>query len=424
MPGIDHRLLQRIRTQAYKYKLWGSNFGADDGTLDERLSGADRLKTVLLPILVRMGDTLTILAERLNKKEELAYVCRQIIQLGNHVSASIITPGAYKDDDETDAYPAISLEDLSSTGSDCSSLDEQRKLEELVQDLQSHNACLYGLGSVIQDSAERLLTEPGNASQERDPMTQKLFENPAWPYISSVMEKYPSIKPDFARRFGEARLSTVVSRSNDGRDENLNAQEQMQEEKDSTLKCLEICDSVSYPVTVLQQKASSHASASSNSDERLEHANRPAVCAWLAAASNLTGYRNQLQSHLQRLTDKSKQPVDGSDPENAQVNKEDLLREISSLQQSIDICEDASKEANRNRANVFENVSIDDNGRQFIASTVDNLISARKIIIGSCSVQNATSDRDEITSKESLQRPKLSGENFEGRYGAGRDLRL
>ena len=204
MPDIDPRLLQRIRTQAYKFKLWGSNFGAGDGTLDESLSGADRLKTVLLPILVRMGETLTILAERLNKKEELAYVCRQIQQLGNHVSASIVIPGTHEDDDEIDTYLAISLDDLSSTGSECSSVDKQWELEELVQDLQSHNACLYGLGSVIQNPAERLLTEPGNASQERDPTIQKLFENSAWPYISSVMEKYPSIKPDFARRLGEA----------------------------------------------------------------------------------------------------------------------------------------------------------------------------------------------------------------------------
>ena len=204
MPGIDHRLLQRLHTQAYKFKLWGSNFGAGDGTLDERLSGADRLKTALLPILVRMGETLTMLAERLNKMEELAYVCQQIQYLGNDVSASIAIPGTRGGDDEIDTYPAISLDDLSSTGSYCSSVDEHRELEELVQDLQSHNACLYGLGSVIQNPAERLSTEPDTASQERDPKIQILFENPAWPYISSVMEKYPSIEPDFARRLGEA----------------------------------------------------------------------------------------------------------------------------------------------------------------------------------------------------------------------------
>lgn len=36
------------------------------------------------------------------------------------------------------------------------------------------------------------------------PLLVQLFENTAWPYISSVMEKYPSTKPDFARRLGEA----------------------------------------------------------------------------------------------------------------------------------------------------------------------------------------------------------------------------
>ena len=231
----------------------------------------------------------------------------------------------------------------------------------------------------------------------------------------------------------DTRLQIAVSRSEDGNEETSTVERQMKEEKDSILKCLEICDSVSHHVTVLQRKASSHTSTSSNSNERPEATNAPAVCAWVAAASNLTGCKGQLQSHLQRLTEKSRQPYDNSDPNQAQANKEDLLREMSSLQQSIDICDVASKEADRNRTNVFEDVSMGDDGRQVIASTVGDLIFAKKIKIGSRSIQmlgqmsdltiqNATSDCDEITSKESLQRPEGSGEVYEGRYGAGRDL--
>lgn len=83
---------------------------------------------------------------------------------------------------------------------------------------------------------------------------------------------------------------------------------------------------------------------------------------------------------------------------------------------------------------MFEDVSMGDDGRQVIASTVGDLIFAKKIKIRSRSIQmlgqmsdltirNATSDCDEITSKESLQRPDVSGGIFQGRYGAGRDLR-
>lgn len=232
----------------------------------------------------------------------------------------------------------------------------------------------------------------------------------------------------------DERLQIVVSRSEDGVEATSTVQEEMQEEKDSILKCLEICDNVSRHVTVLQRKASNHASTLSNSYERPEATNEPAVCAWLAAASNLAGCRSQLRSHLQRLTENSREPYDGSDPNKAQANKEDLLREISSLQQSINICDIASKEADRNRTNVFEDVSMGDNGRQVIASTVGDLIFAKKIKIGSRSVQmlgqmsdltiqNATGDCDEITSKESFQGPEVGEGIFEGRYGAGRDLR-
>lgn len=227
----------------------------------------------------------------------------------------------------------------------------------------------------------------------------------------------------------DAKLQIVVSRSADGTEE----REQMQEEKNSILKCLEICDNVSEHITVLQRKTPRNVSTSSSSHERAESTNRPAVSAWLAAANNLTGCRGQLETHLQRLSDKSKQPSDEFDPEATQAKKDDLLREINSLQRSIDICDDAYKEADRNRTNVFEEVLMGDDGRQVIASTVGDLIFARKIKIGSRSVQmlgqmsdltiqHATSNRD-VVSKESQQRPEVRGEDFEGRYGAGRDLR-
>ena len=231
----------------------------------------------------------------------------------------------------------------------------------------------------------------------------------------------------------DAKLQIVVSRSADGTEESPIVREQMQEEKDSILKCLEICDNVSEHITVLQRKTPRIVSTSSSSHERAEATNRPAVSAWLAAASNLTGCRGQLETHLQRLSDKSKQPSDEFDPEAAQANKEDLLREINSLQRSIDICDDAYKEADRNRTNIFEDVLVGDDGRQVIASTVGDLIFAKKIKTGSRSVQmlgqmsdltiqHATSNRDGVASKESLQRPEVRSEDFEGRYGAGRDL--
>lgn len=232
----------------------------------------------------------------------------------------------------------------------------------------------------------------------------------------------------------DANLQIVVSRGADGTEEIPMVRAQLQEEKDSILKCLEICDSVSNHITVLQRKTPINVSTSSSSHERAAATDRPAVSAWLAAANTLTGCRGQLETHLRRLSDASTQPSDESDPETTRANKEDLLREIDSLQRSIDICDEAYKEADRHRTNVFEDVLMGDDGRQVIASTVGDLIFARKIKTGVRSVQmlgqmsdltiqHATSNRDGIASKESLQRPEVRDEDFEDRYGAGRVLR-
>ena len=231
----------------------------------------------------------------------------------------------------------------------------------------------------------------------------------------------------------DANLQIVVSRGADGPEETPMVRAQLQEERDSILTCLEICDSVSNHITVLQRKVPSNVSTSSSGQGRTTPTDRPAVSAWLAAANNLTGCRGQLETRLRRLGDESTQPSNESDPETTRANKEGLLREIDSLQRSIDICGEADKEADRHRTNVFEDVLMGDDGRQVIASTVGDLIFARKIKAGFRSVQmlgqmsdltiqHATSSRDGVASKESLQRPEVRGEDFEHRYGAGRDL--
>jgi len=38
---LDRSILQRFRTQAQRFSLWGSNFDAQEGGLDERLIGAE-----------------------------------------------------------------------------------------------------------------------------------------------------------------------------------------------------------------------------------------------------------------------------------------------------------------------------------------------------------------------------------------------
>ena len=77
------------------------------------------------------------------------------------------------------------------------------ELEDLLRDTQSYNACLFGLSSVLEDSAEKAV--PGfDDFQSLEASNRELLRNSALPYIASIIEAYSSIDRTFARRLGEA----------------------------------------------------------------------------------------------------------------------------------------------------------------------------------------------------------------------------
>ncbi len=199
VPGLDSSIQRRLHTQAQKFKLWGVSFNAREGELDQKLVGADRLRNALLPILSGMGETLVTLARRLNKAEELADTCSQFQPL--KVMVSEVTTQSSPNNNDT--FPQISLDELSSLESGDSSFDEMAEIEDLLRDAQSYNTCLFGLSSVLEDPAEKAI--PGfDASQSLEGSNQELLKNSAWPYITSIIEAYPSIDRTFARRLREA----------------------------------------------------------------------------------------------------------------------------------------------------------------------------------------------------------------------------
>ena len=240
VPGLDSSIQRRLQTQAQKFKLWGSSFNAREGELDQTLVGADRLKNALLPILTGMGETLVTMAHRLNKAEELADTCSQFQLL--KVQVADVTLQSSPNDDDT--FPQISLDELSSLESGDSSMDEMAEFEELLCDTQSYIACLFGLGSVLEDSAEKAIPS-FDGSRRLEASNWELLKNSAWPYITSIIEAYPSIDRTFARRLGEAnefRYARLQARrdgaqagptdsdSDDSSDENLQETQPSQNE--------------------------------------------------------------------------------------------------------------------------------------------------------------------------------------------------
>lgn len=83
-------------------------------------------------------------------------------------------------------------------------------------------------------------------------------------------------------------------------------------------------------------------------------------------------------------------------------------------------------QAGQDRTNIFEDVSITDNGRQAIVSMIEDLISAKRITAGARlmqpmgqmsdeSLQHFSRDRHHATEEKG---PKM-GDGFEDRHGAG-----
>ena len=251
---------------------------------------------------------------------------------------------------------------------------------------------------------------------------------------STNTRRWSPIRPMICKsafKTSTSKLQILASPNADGIEHSPAIQEQMQEEKESIQRCLDICEHVSNHIATLQRNYTVHTSLHSDNYDRMLAASPSAVSAWLVAAKQMTSCENQLEASLQKLSDRLKQHGSGATLA-TNDDKDELLQEVQGLQRSLDICKNASKEADRNRTNVFEDISMADDGYQVIASTVGDLIFARKVKAGARSaqvfgqmsdvtIQQVASNRDAVTLKVSDQE-NMSHDDFKERFGIGQDL--
>lgn len=212
--------------------------------------------------------------------------------------------------------------------------------------------------------------------------------------------------------------------------------QQMQEERDSTQKCLDICAEVSSHIDQLQPNAFINISAAYQvpvttlSD--LTSPQQVVSDTFKACRDNLANGTARLERRLQdinnRLQNLSLQPLDVSDERVTEQNQ--LQEEREYIKQGLDICAEASNQANQKHTNVWEDISTGDDVREFLVSTVGDLISARRITLGSGSVlvsgqmsdnslQQLSQDLSNIGIKNVVGPQTGIGTQFEDRYGAG-----
>lgn len=202
-PSAEPVLLQPIRTQLQRFRLWGSDFDAREGGLDGKIANSDRLKDVLLPVLGRLADALAKIAHRRSQDNELEEVISRVRLLNEEVLGNVRNGLDGEDADPDGLQFASILDEITSSGSEVSTIDESREIDELLQDVKSSNDCLFELGSVLQDSAESIVPSSRDIYGSKA-ISLTLLNNTAWPYISNIIEAYPSVDRDLARRLGEA----------------------------------------------------------------------------------------------------------------------------------------------------------------------------------------------------------------------------
>lgn len=184
------------------------------------------------------------------------------------------------------------------------------------------------------------------------------------------------------------------SRSTNLSAEDLVQRQQIQEERDSAQKCLEICEGVLMHISQVYPTVTEHAPTppggyleALTASSGILSARATTTDAFQICKERLNDTAARLEKHLQHIN--SQLQPSPSHPLSGELSSEleGIKEEMDSVKQCISICMQASKRANQERTNVFEDVSTADDGHQVLVSTIGDLISAKRVTAGSRSVQ-------------------------------------
>jgi hypothetical protein len=227
-------------------------------------------------------------------------------------------------------------------------------------------------------------------------------------------------------------------------DEDAVERQQIQEEKDSTQQCLGICAKVFTHIDQIQASTFEDISTPAGNYERFSP--RPAELPFARAVtsdafktckSTLSDVTTQLKTHLQDIDSRLQQFAMPSSDKPIEQNSEleKLKEELLSVKQCLAICDQASSQANQERTNFFEDVSMADDGHQVLVSTIGDLVSAKRVTAGARSaqwigqmsddsLQLLSQNRDHITFGNVIGSGKGINPQFEDRHGTGFKLSM
>lgn len=209
---------------------------------------------------------------------------------------------------------------------------------------------------------------------------------------------------------------------------------EIQEERNSTQQCLDICNKVlaqldqALPNAFIDLSSASHPPTITTLSG-LTSAQELTATTFRACKEKLTHTTTYLERQLRDINNRMKKfsTLPANVSKELVAEQERLQEERATVQQSLEICAEASWEASQERSNVYEDILSVDDSQQVIISTVGALIAAKRVTGGSRTMQVFGQMSDEsfqvlarcISTGKIEQRQTEVDPKFEGRYGTG-----
>ncbi|KAH8648324.1 hypothetical protein BGZ60DRAFT_390547 [Tricladium varicosporioides] len=216
-------------------------------------------------------------------------------------------------------------------------------------------------------------------------------------------------------------------------DEHMAERQQIQEERNGTQHCLDICTQVLSQIDQVQPNAFVNLSSTYippvTTLSGLASAQQLTSITFKACKERLTDTTARLERQLQDINNRlARFPSQSASMSNEYAAEQERMQEErDAIKQSLAICAEASIEANQEKSNVYEDISLVDDSQQVIISTVGALISARRVTGGSRSFQvfgQMSDDSFQLLSRrigvdKTTEPPTKVDPVFENRYGSG-----
>jgi hypothetical protein len=214
--------------------------------------------------------------------------------------------------------------------------------------------------------------------------------------LNEYQEKIEDTMSDLTEhlRTVDARLQTLLARRSDDMSEPEIEWHNLRSEQESIQQCMAICTDVAAHIDLVRPKIVQN--ISTHDDQQIITTITGAGVLAQKNTERLLGRcKDDLTSMLSELHDRLHDVAQRQHALSPQrtasvahdIEQQTLQEEIESIKQSLTICTEASERAQPDRTNVFEDVSIADDGHQIMVSTIGDLICARKITAGSRSLQ-------------------------------------